>query len=40
MDKRNRDHKRNKKDKKKPVNKNPQLHPEKDSDENAKNKKA
>lgn len=40
MDKRNRDHKRTKKDNKKPVNKNPQINPEKDSDNKAKSKKA
>lgn len=38
MDKHNRDHKRNKKNEKKQVNKNPQYKQEKDSDEKAKSK--
>lgn len=40
MDKHNRDHKRNKKDEKKTVNKNPQFIPEKDSAGKAQSKKA
>ena len=39
MDKHNRDHKKSDKDKKKPVNKNPQHKPEKTSAGKAKNKK-
>lgn len=40
MDKNNRDHKKSNKDQKKPVNKNPQYNPEKDSDAKVKSKKA
>ncbi len=40
MDKHNRDHKKNNKDQKKAVNKNPQYKPEKDSADKAKSKKA
>lgn len=40
MDKHNRDHKKNNNDKKKPVNKNPQYNPDKDSTDKSKSKKA
>lgn len=39
MDKHNRDNKKNKKEEKKPVNKNPQFNPEKGSGDTAKSKK-
>jgi hypothetical protein len=40
MDKHNRDHKKNKKSEKKPVNKNPQFKPGNDSGKKAESKKA
>lgn len=40
MDKHNKDYKKNKKDDKKPVNKNPQFKPGNGSDKKAENKKA
>jgi hypothetical protein len=40
MDKHNRDHKKNNKDVKKPVNKNPQFTPAKSSDKKPQGKKA